>query len=232
MISKVTIIGERSSGTNWLEAIFNGKSYYYNNQKFQRHKNFRLIHPEANPAFDLKYEIFPHGKHFFGFCDEKIKQSDDTLYVAIVRNFYDYLESFYAYKHHVPSVNKSMENFIKNEWYSVWHGKEYMQDRNWVTKERYKDIFELRKYKLKYLDEVMPNIANNYFLVRYEDMLHDVDKIVLDISEKFNLEIISKDFAKAKIKPKRNQFKKYRDYINNHLDWTIENKFNYYKQKA
>ena len=40
-------------------------------------------------------------KHFFGFQDEQLKQSDDTLFICIVRNLPDWINLFYRTPHHL-----------------------------------------------------------------------------------------------------------------------------------
>ena len=231
----IKIYGERSSGTNWLQAIISGKSYYYNNT----HRTRRNFHSEGNPAFNLPVldeKNFGH-KHFFGdWYNEDIKtKGENTLFIGIVRNFYDYSLSLLKYKHHIPEINWDADNFFKNEWYSIDHNKksatyneEIMEDRNWITGERYKNIFELRKNKLEYLQEVMPQIAKNYILIRYEDLLDDVDKVVSVIADKFDIKIINNDFVKSKKKQSfPNIFNEHIGLINQKIDWETENKLGY-----
>ena len=60
-INKYTIYGERNSGTSYLEQLM--------------YKNFNSSN------------IFINHKHFFGHKD--LSNTDDTLFIAIVRNPYD-----------------------------------------------------------------------------------------------------------------------------------------------
>ena len=48
-----------------------------------------------------------------------------------------------------------------------------MEDRNINTGERYKNIFELRLVKNKYLIEKMPKLVKNYCLITYDDLVDD-----------------------------------------------------------
>jgi hypothetical protein len=77
MIKKYTIYGERCSGTNYLENLID--------------KNF-----------DIKITWEFGWKHFFGFNDNQLKNSDDTLFICIVRNPVDWINSFYRELHHSP----------------------------------------------------------------------------------------------------------------------------------
>jgi hypothetical protein len=69
-------------------------------------------------------------------------------------------------------LTKNEHTFLNNEFYSVdEYGTEFMTDRNIYTKERYKNIFELRHIKNKFLIEDMPNLVQNYLLITYDDLL-------------------------------------------------------------
>jgi len=148
MIKKITIYGERCSGTNYLEEL--------------------LVH-----NFDAKI-VWNYGwKHFFGF--NELKNCDDVLFIGIVRNLTDWINSFYKEKHHLPkSISENVGTFLNNEFYSVDNeNKEINNDRNIYTKNRYKNIFELRHTKNKFLVEDMPKLVKNYLLITYDDLVNN-----------------------------------------------------------
>ena len=162
-ISKVQIYGERCSGTNYLENLL-----------------------KINFDIDITWEY--GWKHFFGFNDDKYINSDDTLFICIVRDIYDWINSFYRELHHLPlkymidlSHNDKINIFLNNEFYSIDDNnpgkidfdKEIMEDRNIYTNLRYKNIFELRHIKLKYLIDDLPKKVKNYVFIKYEDLLDD-----------------------------------------------------------
>jgi mannosyltransferase OCH1-like enzyme len=151
MLKKITIYGERCSGTNYLEQLL------INN-------------------FDIKIISHAYGfKHFFGFCN--LTHIEDVLFIGIVRNLHDWLNSFYKHKYHLPESHKeNIYTFLNNEFYSIDDaGKEIMEDRHIYTKERYKNIFELRHIKNKYLVEDMPKLAKNYILITYESLINNFE---------------------------------------------------------
>jgi hypothetical protein len=157
-IKKVTIYGERCSGTNYLEEL--------------------LV---AN--FDVEI-VWNYGwKHFFGFND--LSDSDDVLFIGIIRNVNDWVNSLYREKHHIPEENlKNEDAFLNNEFYSIDLSKnEIMTDRNLETKERYKNIFELRHIKNKFLVETMPKLAKNYLLITYDNLRNDFINIMNKIKD-------------------------------------------------
>lgn len=167
MLSKVTIYGERCSGTNYLERL--------------------LV-----TNFDVEV-VWTYGwKHFFGFKD--LHNSDDVLFIGIVRNIVDWVNSLYRDKYHLPPSLFDKDSFLNNEFYSVNdEGNEIMIDRNIETKERYKNIFELRHIKNKFLVNTMPKLVKNYLLITYDDLVNDFNGIMNKIKNsnlqvKYNIE--------------------------------------------
>ncbi len=80
--------------------------------------------------------------------------------------------------------------FLLNEHYSTidnYSPIEELNDRHIITKERYKNIFELRKIKNDYLLYFMPIYVKNYVFIKYEDLNQNYDIILSYIQKKFNL---------------------------------------------
>ena len=173
MIKKFTVFGERCSGTNFLEqAIL---------------QNFDL---EITWDYGWKHWI---GHHKF----QNTEYEDETLFIGIIREPLGWIDSFFKTPHHLPHHHgKNIQSFIQNEFYSLYdHGGENMLDRNYLTKKRYKNIFECRYYKNKYLIEMMPKLVKNYIFIRYEDLLQFYDLTLNYIKQKFHL-IPKYDFFK------------------------------------
>ena len=90
MINKFTILGERCSGTGFLEQVMT--------------HNFKL-------SLTWKYGW----KHFFGFND--YKDSEDTLFIGIVREPYSWINSLYRKPWHLEYfINE--DEFLNREFYS------------------------------------------------------------------------------------------------------------------
>ena len=167
MISKVKIYGERCSGTNYLEILIR--------------KNFKV-------QIENQYGF----KHFFGF--QNLENSDNTLFICIIRDYHHWLNSFYEKKWHIsPLQRKSIENFLHSKHWSYYddkrfhgenYGKEIMEDRNIYTKERYKNLLELRYTKIKWMKETLPTLVKNTILIRYEDLLHNFKETMNKIYKK------------------------------------------------
>lgn len=169
-LKKYTILGERNSGTNYLEKIIN--------------TNFH-----SKIVWDYGW------KHFFGFSN--YENSDDVVFIGIVRNFPDWANSSLFRPYHLQrELRKNKKNFLTSEFWSYndefsssKDGKEIMEDRNIYTNERYKDIFDCRENKLKFLIEDMPKKVKNFILIRYEDLLYNFGDTVNMIRDKGNFTI-------------------------------------------
>ena len=165
MLKKITIYGERCSGTNYLEEIL-------------------LLN------FDVEI-VWSYGwKHFFGFDD--LNDSNDVLFIGIVRNLCDWVNSLYRNPHHLPSeLTKDIDTFLNNSFYSINDdNSEKLNDRNIETYERYKNIFELRHIKNKFLVEKMPTIVKNYCLITYDNLIENFVDVMNKIKD-YNLSIKS-----------------------------------------
>lgn len=175
MLKSFTIYGERCSGTNFLEKAI-----------------------EEN--FDLKLNWDYDFKHWFGHYEFKnTEKEDETLFLGIIREPITWIDSFFKTPHHLHSNNKiNIKNFLFNEIISYFDdtNNEIEQDRNMITKKRYKNIFELRYLKNNYLINEMPKKVKNYLLIRYEDLNNNYELILGFIEKKFNLIRKNKDFKK------------------------------------
>jgi hypothetical protein len=164
----VKIYGERCSGTNYLAELLE--------------LNFEVNMLPVTA--DCKYGH----KHFFGFQD--LSDSDDVLFIGIVRNPVKWINSLYRVPHSVKHENiLSVQRFLYNEHVSYIknplfktrkpmvfnQGEEIMEDRNIYTGKRYRNLMELRHTKLRFFVEDMPDRVSQYILVRYEDFMSDFE---------------------------------------------------------
>ena len=172
---RIVIYGERCSGTNYLENLI-----------------------KIN--FENKISDQFGSKHFFGYYKKFLKNnSSKVLFICIVRDLVPWINSFFREKHHLPlkykknlSEKEKIDEFLNKEFFSVndydhdyktWD-KENMNDRNMYTGKRYKNIFELRHTKIKWMLEDLPNIVKNYIFIRYEDLINDFENIMNKLKNK------------------------------------------------
>jgi hypothetical protein len=165
MIKNFTILGERCSGTNYLE---------------------ELITNNFNIEVTWKYGW----KHFFGFYDFKqTEEENETLFIGIVRNPIDWIDSFFSHQHHIPNKPKPIKKFLFDEFYSVDDNNNIKnEDLNYLTKQKYKNIFELRYLKNYYLLRIMPTKVQNFILIKYENLRDHTENLLDIIKNRFNLE--------------------------------------------
>ena len=183
-----TILGERCSGTHFLQhAILQnfhveyskGEKHFFGNREFRD-----TIHV----PFD---EMSLHEKQM---RDVDRIPPGQLLTICIVRDPVEWIDSFYKRKHHVPPENREpIGRFLSCEFYSIYEEApkkhmEIMEDRNWLTKERYANLFELRRMKNEYLhDKVSGDTTNRFFFLRYEDLRDDYENTLEIIQNRFLL---------------------------------------------
>jgi len=229
MLKKFTIYGERCSGTNYLE-------------------NIMLANFDIELTWDYGW------KHFFGFQNDQLKNSDDTLFICIIRNPIEWINSFYKQKYHLPlrytemNEEEKIDAFLNKEFWSFndKNGnrnveKEIMEDRNIYTGERYKNIFELRYTKIKFMQEDLPNKIKNYIFIKYEDLLYDFKNTLNKIKDKglkikdeqnfpLNITMYKKDITKTfDINNKTNIIPSTFILNNPNFDKSFEKALGYYK---
>ena len=215
-IENIQIYGERCSGTNYLEKLL-----------------------DINFHVNIKWNY--GWKHFFGFHD--LSNSDNTLFVCIIRNPIDWINSLYRTPHHIPHhLLENKDSFLNYQFYSIYKnknnfGKEILHDRNIFTKNKYNNIFELRKTKINFLLNELPTKVKNYIFIRYEDLIDNFEITINKIKNK-GLKVKSLNFPenyynykktnKKFIKEKKTEFFTKDDFLNNpNFDYEIEKKLGY-----
>lgn len=208
-INTFTIYGERHSGTNLLESLIETKT------------NLRCI--------------WTYGwKHFFGFTNyKKLIQANNTLFVGIVRNPYDWIMSMYKKPYHVPTKNKQdIHSFLFNDWYSEedFYPRERPDDKHYIVHRRYNNIFEMRKLKLEYLYKQMPVIVPHYCLTTYEYITDNAETFIDTLCRFNDIEINSSPPPKIHKRNTYNISTEIKQIIDNNLHWDTEKYFGYTKQ--
>ena len=229
-INKFVILGERCTGTNFLEEAI-------------------------SQNFDISYTTKYGNKHFF--CNNNYINDENTIFIGIIRNPVYWLNSFSKELHHIPNINKSLNNFLFNEFYSVLdiqNVKKNMldfnssqnseiinpKDLNYLNGKKYQNIFEMRKLKNYFLMNIIPYKVKNYILINYENLIYNYEDTLNNIQQKFNLIKKNDIFIKIK-KYKKSDTYNYKQqrmitFDNNllhiiwdNLDAEQENKLGYFK---
>lgn len=209
-IHNFTIVGERHTGSNFLEQVVTSK---------------------FNLPITWKYGF----KHWMGFSDEIISKAENTLFLCTTRNPHDWLHAFFNGPHHVILQNRiNINAFLFNEWASFYdshppplRNKEIEKDRNMNTGQRYKNIFELRSVKTSYINN-FSKLNNNSLIVRYEDMCNNSRDILNKISDIISVQ--PKDYDIQVRTRNYNMSDSFITKVNNNIDWTTEAHQNYYRR--
>jgi hypothetical protein len=207
-IDKFALYGERHSGTNFLEKC--------------------LVH-----KFGISKTEYYGNKHFFGWTKpETISYKDKhVLFIGIVRNPYDWIMAMINQPHHIePHRLQHINSFLLNEWFSTdYHHQEILQDRNFITKIRYQNIFHMRSTKYRFLSEIMPVIAPNYVLLSYDTFLKNYDNYLNIISNRFYLKKIGS--APEPVNKIPYLVPSYiKEIIDNNIDWAAEESLGFSKR--
>ena len=168
------IYGERSSGTNIL------------NETIKLNFEDDLLVCDMNK------------KHFFNFTN--IENVEDCLYISIVRDPVDWINSLYRNPHLIShELFEDKIKFISSE-FKTWHKNpkeknsifttkiknprdqsyievdtENLDGRHIYTGQIYRNVFEMRHIKLKFMCDDMPKLLSNYIIIKYEDLIHNFE---------------------------------------------------------
>ena len=223
----IQIYGERCSGTNYLEELCKA--------------NFPNVEV-TNSKYGFKHWLIDHPAncHF--------ESNDDTIYIVIFRNPYDWIRSFWKTPHHAQlHYPLTFNQFIRKEWHSFDNPNyEIRQNIKELYFERdydmtpFRNILKLRNAKNRSFLSLTEKVQNHYF-IPYELLKSQTKAVLLDISKHFNLELtnefhqINHYVGKAKDrrinKPLGNISIVDLEFIDNELDWTIENRLGYFSIK-
>ena len=194
-IQNFTIFAERHCGTNFLE---------------------KWINKSLNIPVTWKYGW----KHFWAHHEKTIPYSNNTLFIGIVRNPYNWIAAMYKNPYHIILKPKiTLLNFMNCKIISIDN------KTGDLLEQEYNNIFHLREIKNNHLLNTMPNICKNYLLLNYESLFH-IDIIFDAIVSNFKLSQYS-FFSNNFIQSHYTLGELEVDTINKNINWTTENLLNY-----
>jgi len=236
-ITKVFICGERCSGTNFTASLIHKNFPNLTETGEYGHKHF-LWWFEISPQEELIQSMNYSTKQVH------LENSDDCLFIVVVRDPYDWLRSFYLSPYHVHKkiIGKSFLYFLTHKWElsdesdEITAGTFRADNFNFYKGRPFKNVLELRDYKMRnYMH--MSSLVKNYLLVRYEDIAKDPEGFIKFISTSYALKNQSsfipitsyKGDGEVKYQPKQH-FKPSKEalkYINQKMNWKVEEKLGY-----
>jgi hypothetical protein len=123
-------------------------------------------------------------KHMWGLGNFENSEMCNTLFIGIIRNELDWLNSFFRNPHHVPAkLTKNLSSFLFHPFYSIAPNGEIFQDHDYTKN----NIFDMRAHKNNFLKNIMPTKVDKYVLFQYEDVRDNYDSILLQLKTRFNL---------------------------------------------
>ncbi len=179
-ITQVQFLGERCSGTNYLQNLII--------------KNFHF----APPYFAFSSKHFPvwlEGEWFQNVLPKYgenrfYRKNDHCLFIVIFRNPYDWLHSFCEKPYHTSqefkkSVKKDFSKFIRATW-------DAEPDRKYVEcnprdGSPFKNVMQLRTARIRNMLAIGELVDNIYYL-QYETVRDEPEKVIAEIAQLFGLE--------------------------------------------
>jgi hypothetical protein len=191
-IKNFTIFGERNSGTAYLKKVL-------------------------EILLDLKFTQDYGLKHFYikdleprglgntttdNNCIKSIYDSDDTLFIVIVRNAYDWVGAMHKTPYYMKQYDKSsIYNFITTKYIGAadQHPREQTNAHSkilWSENKNHKypyfidedtNLIELRNLKNNHFDNLKNNVKH-YYLIRQEKLMEDINNMIVHHNLKRNSE--------------------------------------------
>jgi len=158
-IERIWVWGERNSGTGLTQNLLE--------------QNFAL------PEKVIGGLQWKHG----WMHQQDLSGMHKTLNVLLTKDAYAWLASMHKSPIHAPDhADLPLEVFLLQEWYSERNTVEV--DKHPITNKRLANIFQVRAAKLLDWEAVAPCLPYTYVL-RYEDLIANTTKAILDIANKF-----------------------------------------------
>jgi len=177
LITRVCILGERVSGTCFIQTLLSSNS-------------------------KIKLEKSYGHKHFFQDVDMICnKDTTNVLFVFVTRDIVSWLSSMKNTPYHTDLPIRrctDFSKFIRMEWVCIYdktsgtsdkdkkYGTEMINERDPYTGERFENIIKMRTSKIDHCMAI-GKIVENFIHVKYEDVNEDPEKFIRDLSEKFNI---------------------------------------------
>ena len=230
-ITNFTIFGERNSGTNYLKRVLSRNLMIPFTQEYG-HKHWFIKGHQPRGRSNLTTD---------NECIKSLDDSDETLFIFIVRNTYDWLKSTYKKPYHIKTKYKNFIQFIEHPYISYElncpknHGPttktHWLKDKKTNTYfiDESKNIITLRNKKNNHFYSLR-NRVRHFALIRQEHLKEDIEKMIDKLklslkSEKFQLSGYRKPKSYIPVKLNRVQRKReqrirniIKKYTNNNVD--------------
>jgi len=177
-IKHFTIFGERNSGTNYLQAVLeNNLSLEFTNEYGLKHWFIKDFHPRGRPNTTTDK-----------CCIKSLDNSDNTLFIFIVRNPFDWVGAMKKRSYHLSYSNRrSLLNFVKHKYSSSFHRKKAMLKRvhnftndpvtNTLFIDNSDNIVTIRNEKNVHFYNLKDTVKH-FHLIRLEYLYDDIQSMI------------------------------------------------------
>lgn len=213
-----SIVGERCSGTNYLNFLMKKNVNLSETQKFGWKHGFQL--PKKNTIVN------------------------DTLCIFIIRNVYDWIRSIDKLRWHANKsvCEKNFTEMIRFPWessidgaFGTWldegrKGQKIKSDLD-DNGNYHPTPLDMRNYKTKKFLQLQHNFKH-FYVINYDQLNKNPEKIIREMCQKFNINVkrnfenhIYRKGSNIKFTPKKYDTltKNNLDFINSKIDWNTEN---------
>lgn len=215
-LTKFTIFGERNSGTKYLyQYLSNLILLKFTNEYGFKHWYIKDEQPRGIPNTTTDNE-----------CFTPLSDSDDTLFVVIVRNPFDWVGSMFYKPFYIPNANKDVlyefatqkyESYLKKKIPIVWkpnrnHKRKYFM-------EEADNIIQLRNMKNNHFASLQRKVKH-FYLIRQETLEKDIQNMI----QKFQLPVKKKPNIPPYLNPRTYKLdKRTIEFIQSNTDNCIDN---------
>jgi hypothetical protein len=185
-ITKFTVIAERASGSNYMEALMMFNAMI---------PTVPFFHKHFPPWYELPLEKYFGEKNFYTF-----ENTDDYLFIVIFRNPYDWVRSLYRQPHlaSVEMRSASFDAFLHRPWeldkrdplFAAEYKYNPLLDRNPRTGAPFENILKLRTTKAKNMLMIKDKAKNVYF-INYEVVRDHPQEVLAEISKIYQVPLKS-----------------------------------------
>jgi len=239
-IQRIKLFSERCSGSTFTHYLL-WKNLITREGNSFRNPEFIFGHRHFPPDYNVPLSKWGGPEHLY-----TLEGSDDTLFIFLFRNPYDWLRSLRGKPNGASRElrNLSLSKFIRTPWKlkadlkSIQKQREInpFLDMNSLTGKPFENPMQLRAAKIKMMLDVAAKVKN-FYIIQYESISSSPEEVLTEIASAFDLVVRNPTITITSYKgleKKPYVQKQYPPistqdllYINKYLDEELENAIGY-----
>jgi len=191
-IKYLCIFGERCSGTNYTQSLLLENLIFDSSEYKNIHKPVSNYgHKHFPPWFELPLKEYQGPRRYYSLED-----NEETLFVVIFRDPYDWVRSFKKKPHHGLRELRSLpfSQFIRTPWQlnpnnglvKSESNLNPLMDKDPFTGENFSNVLHLRSAKIRTMLLVKDKVHNAYY-INYETVRDHPKEVLKEIEDIFGL---------------------------------------------